>query len=142
MDGHGNAMKVLIVMIMLLVTLFLVLVHVEDRPLPTFDPPLQPSLHPFPLPNRLLSLSPHNDAAKSRRKKTPQGSSGSKSKNKKTSRKSKGSRVVLTDEQKKELRKCYKSCIKQRWGLKKEHVYGALIINKCKEDCWSKLGLK
>jgi hypothetical protein len=56
MDENGK--RGIMVMMMLLVTLFLVLKHVEDRPLPFFAPQMPPSpLHPFSLRVRLLFFS-------------------------------------------------------------------------------------
>lgn len=50
-------MKRLMAMIMLLITLFLVLKHPEDSLLAFSATRMPPSLHPLPLPPRLLSLS-------------------------------------------------------------------------------------
>jgi hypothetical protein len=61
MDGNG--MKGLMVMIMLSLTLFLAVVHAEDRrPLPFFTPHMPSFLHSLPLRTRILSFSSHDDA--------------------------------------------------------------------------------
>lgn len=142
----GSDMKGIIVMIMLSVTLFLVLVHAdEDHPLPLFAPPLQtslhpfplsaqllsfsqplqPSQHPFPLSTQLLSFSPHDDA---------------KSQKKRTSKENNGSRA-LTEEQKEESKKCYRMCNKQRVELPKEPFFDLNRVERCRKDCLRKLGL-
>lgn len=150
MDGNG--MKGLIVMIMLSLTLFVVLVHVEDRPFPFFSRPLQPFLHPFPLTTRLLSFSSHDDA-KSWKKKTPQRSRGSKSQ-KKTSLEDSGSKSqknttleersgsgALTKESRKEFRKCCRRCRDKALKLKSSPHYAPTLLEKCIQDCRDSLGL-
>jgi hypothetical protein len=54
-------MKGLMVMIILLATLFLVLKHVEHRPLPFSAPHMPPSLLPLSVPAQLLSFSSDED---------------------------------------------------------------------------------
>jgi hypothetical protein len=136
----GNAMKGLIVMIMLLVTLFVVLVHAEDRrPFSLFHSPFATLSHPFPLPTRFLSFSPHDDA-KSRKKKTHRGSNGSKSKKKRTPQESSGS-TGHTEEEKEKLKKCYQDCYKKNsLGRGMKLTYVLHMVGKCKEDCRRTLG--
>lgn len=84
MDENGR--KGLMVIIMLLATILLVWKHGEDSPLPFSAPHMPPSLRPLPLPDRLLSFST-DYAGKHRMNKIP-------------------------DEQRKELKKCYRKCHK------------------------------
>jgi hypothetical protein len=116
-----NCMKRLIGMTMLLVTLFLVLKHVENPSLPFSAPHMPPSLHPLPLPARLLFFSPDDDDGKVPRA----GGRG-------------GQRVEGTHKwRRNELKKCNKKCAKE-YSKNREDLGTEEAQNKreaCFENC-------
>jgi hypothetical protein len=111
-------MKGLMVMIILLATLFLVLKHVEHRPLPFSAPHMPPSLLPLSVPAQLLSFSSDED----------------------------GIRPWKTrDKEKREnLKFCYGLCRQHFYGKvqRKEFALAWDILKVCYRRCKGKYGIR